>query len=168
MNLLQLLIASAIASSDCQPTISGSCSFYDCAENLKQCGKDQYLTKVGLKYCNLMIQSLPLFSPASKVVVAELLKCQQNAISPPINNKDATCDDIEDYGYDAMVPCFSRHGAFSNYSLCDFPLDWAQWLKLVKQEEPVDEDYLSGLRKIGSYCGLNVLREVWVNFGMDD
>ena len=167
MKLLLTMILSLTASAaECQPTISASCSFYECAEKQKKCGNDSYLINSGLKYCNLMTQNVAQFSPGSRVVIAELLRCQQNYVLTPLNNKEAGCAEVESMGYESMRWCYSNHGSFSNQSMCDLPYDWAKWLKLVKQTEPVDELAIKEYKSIGTYCGLTIMREVWLNFGM--
>ena len=162
---LLLFIATIVSAIDCQPTLSASCSFYQCAEEKKKCGNNSYLVKTGLKYCNLMANNTLLFSAGARVAVAELLRCQQNFILPPVNS-DASCQDLDRIGLESFLPCYSTHGAFSNMSLCDLPGDWATWLKLIKTQ-PVEKEVVDRLKAVGTNCGLSILREVWLIFGMD-
>jgi hypothetical protein len=109
------------------------CSYYDCREQVAQCGPDAYLVGYGARYCRRYAQvTEPSVSPEAAAWLQRVRRCLVTWLEDNVPY-DASCSEIEALGPDSHAVCYVETG-FCELSIAD-------WTAIVLTIDPGDAPF---------------------------
>jgi hypothetical protein len=122
--------------------------FYECAEEIAQCGPDGYLIGYGAKYAErFYTQTRPRMTPRGQQWLDDVLVCLQSSLRDSID-ANTSCDDIRTIAFDEHPACYVDAG-FCTLS----PWDIAQVVWTIDLRDWVSRDAAKQVVTTALDCG---------------
>lgn len=121
----------------------GSCDFYTCFDNYRNCGTGGYALHYGLKYCNRFNDYKHQFASDDQTMINCVRKCLTHSLLgsyQAIDGAGQYCDHIQDTAFDSHVRC---------YYDCNFCQVWSH-----------NKIALKNVYEIGDFFSIEAIKQV--------
>ncbi|CAG5133686.1 unnamed protein product [Candidula unifasciata] len=137
----------------------GSCDFYSCFERRLPCGRDWYILKTGLYYCNKIERQKVSFSPEGQQFLSNAQRCLTQSLKDMYQRDYVDCHDLEHDAVANITRCFT--------GFCDvFESDSEHFLEIYEIRDLFSRGAGKVWRQIvllATRCGGDALREFTSN-----
>lgn len=139
----------------------GSCDFYTCFERRLPCGRDWYILRTGLYYCNKIERQRLNFSPEGQQFLSDAQRCLTRSLKDLYQRDYVDCHDLEHDAVANITSCFTDNG-FCNV----FETDSQHFFDIYEIRDLFSRGAAKVWRQIVSLatnCGGEALREFTAN-----